>query len=215
MRTTALACSENTRFLNGRQILVGTSFPRGVRHNHRALADRFHQLAGLHIQCVCQFHNIEQAHVPLTALYTANIVTMQVCKLGQLFLRQIPLLSKGSQRFAEYDSWVGAWHLARQNRTAKRHSLCAITSRDLRGATAIVDTNGELEQLHIECVRALRSYMMEANETCKLLTQIKNFPVSVNQRVAILEQRRTENLASDKYQEARRKLFKAANWERS
>jgi hypothetical protein len=70
-----------------------------------------------------------------------------------------------------------------------------------------------LEELHMQCVRALRSYMAVANQTCKLLTAIKNFPLPTQTRTELLEQRRKENIASDKYQQARRRLFDAAHWE--
>jgi hypothetical protein len=70
----------------------------------------------------------------------------------------------------------------------------------------------DLEELHVECVRALRSYMAEANKTCKLLVNIKEFPVSLEMRQQIEEQRLSENLAHDDYQDARLALFSAAKW---
>jgi hypothetical protein len=73
----------------------------------------------------------------------------------------------------------------------------------------------DLEQLHIECVRSLRSYMSVANQTCKLLTRIEKFPVSADQRLEILEQRQHENLAFERYRNARNRLFEAARWDDS
>jgi hypothetical protein len=70
-----------------------------------------------------------------------------------------------------------------------------------------------LQGLHADCVRALRSYIAEANQTCKLLTNVKSFPLPVDQQMAIPEQRRKENAAHERYQEARRQLFAAAKWE--
>jgi hypothetical protein len=74
-------------------------------------------------------------------------------------------------------------------------------------------TKDDVEQLHIDCVRTLRAYITEANQTCKLLTEIKDFPIPTEKRLEMLEQRRRENLASERYQEARQRLFKAAQWD--
>jgi hypothetical protein len=74
-------------------------------------------------------------------------------------------------------------------------------------------SNQAVQQLHIDCVRTLRSYITEANETCKLLVGVQTFPVSVEQRIGIVEQRQRENIASDQYHVARRRLFDAANWD--
>jgi hypothetical protein len=74
-------------------------------------------------------------------------------------------------------------------------------------------SDGKLEELHVACVRALRAYIVEANKTCKLLTAITGFPLSLKQRSAILEQRLVENEAHDSYQFARQKLFQVANWD--
>jgi hypothetical protein len=71
-----------------------------------------------------------------------------------------------------------------------------------------------LEEIHAECVRALRRYMVEANKTCKLLTAIKRFPIDLKTKKKILDQRLIENEAQDLYQRTRRELFTAANWGR-
>lgn len=47
-----------------------------------------------HGQCLCQLHDIFQSHVPLAAFHPADIISMQVCPLGQLFLRIATLLAK-------------------------------------------------------------------------------------------------------------------------
>ena len=73
-------------------------------------------------------------------------------------------------------------------------------------------TREELEQLHIDCVRTLRSYIAEANQTSKLLVQVEKFPVPTVQRFQMLEQRQRENIALDRYQDARKRLFEAAKW---
>jgi hypothetical protein len=54
--------------------------------------------------------------------------------------------------------------------------------------------------------------MAEGNRTCRLLTQITSFPISLEDPTAIFEQRRAENEAHERYQSARTKLFEAANW---
>ena len=71
-----------------------------------------------------------------------------------------------------------------------------------------------LDEIHAECVSALRRYMAEANKTCKLLTAIKEFPINLKQKREILDQRLVENEAQEWYQKSRRKLFRAANWGR-
>ena len=76
-------------------------------------------------------------------------------------------------------------------------------------------TKEEVVQLHIDCVRSLRSYMAEANQTCKLLVQIDKFPVSAGDRISILEQRQRENVAFEQYRDARARLFDAAKWDDS
>jgi hypothetical protein len=70
----------------------------------------------------------------------------------------------------------------------------------------------ELESLHVDCGRALGSYIREAGRTCRLLKKIKKFPLSRNARIEILDQRLLENQAHDVYQRARRELFRAAKW---
>jgi len=36
-----------------------------------------------------------------------------------------------------------------------------------------------VQELHVECVRALRWYIAEANKTCRILAEITRFPVSL------------------------------------
>jgi hypothetical protein len=69
-----------------------------------------------------------------------------------------------------------------------------------------------VQDLHVACVRELRAYIAEANQTCKLLLGVKGFPIPPNHRIAMLEQRQRENIAYDRYQDARRRLFEAAKW---
>ena len=72
----------------------------------------------------------------------------------------------------------------------------------------------DLQELHRECMSALRAYIEVAGRSCQLLDEITSFPVSVKQTAAILQQRLAENEAHDRYQIARRKLFEAARWDR-
>jgi hypothetical protein len=75
------------------------------------------------------------------------------------------------------------------------------------------DGTEELQELHVQCVRALKAYMAEANKTCKLLTRITEFPLSFKERSEVLSQRLVENAAQESYQNARQKLFQTAGWE--
>ena len=71
----------------------------------------------------------------------------------------------------------------------------------------------KLQELHALCVRLLRNYIEEAKRSCQLLNEVPEFPVSLEVRKKILEQRRAENAAYERYQIARRNLFKAAQWD--
>jgi hypothetical protein len=73
-------------------------------------------------------------------------------------------------------------------------------------------TNDELTELQTFCVRALKRYMDEARKTCLILSDINEFPVSLEARRDILQQRQSENAAHEDYQAARKHLFRAANW---
>lgn len=75
------------------------------------------------------------------------------------------------------------------------------------------ESDEKLQDLHNKCVRSLRNYMAEANKTCQLLNAITKFPVSMEERMEILAQRRTENEAHERYHHARAILFRAAQWE--
>jgi hypothetical protein len=74
--------------------------------------------------------------------------------------------------------------------------------------------SNQVEEMHADCVRALRRYITEANKTCRLLEDITKFPINLETRSEILEQRLVENEAQERYQRARQALFQAANWER-
>jgi hypothetical protein len=69
-----------------------------------------------------------------------------------------------------------------------------------------------LKQLRTECVRTLRKYMHEADKTCTLLNSIRMFPVPLEKRLAILDQRLVENAAHERYQTSRQQLFRLAKW---
>jgi len=70
----------------------------------------------------------------------------------------------------------------------------------------------ELLKLHIDCVRSLRRYIGEANQTCTLLAQVEGFPIPAPRRIEMIDQRESENRASARYQNARKRLFDAAKW---
>src|SRR5262244_3987879 len=66
-----------------------------------------------------------------------------------------------------------------------------------------------VQELHVECVRALRWYIAEANKTCRILAEITRFPVSLEVRNQILQQRRAENAAHDRRRAFRKKYARA------
>jgi hypothetical protein len=45
-----------------------------------------------------------------------------------------------------------------------------------------------------------------------ILTNVREFPVSLEMRRKILQQLQTENAAHENYQAARKQLFEAAQW---
>ena len=73
--------------------------------------------------------------------------------------------------------------------------------------------NPNVSELHRLCVNALHGYISETNKTCRLLEQITAFPAPIEQRMAMLDQRRAESDAHERYQAARQNLFDAAKWE--
>jgi hypothetical protein len=90
------------------------------------------------------------------------------------------------------------------------HSASAIVSGRTGCILGLVATGSieHLRQLHAECVGALREYIHQAEKTCELLRSIPEFPLSMEHRLAVLEQRLAENAAHDRYQLAREKLFR-------
>lgn len=76
----------------------------------------------------------------------------------------------------------------------------------------IIAGMAKLKELHIQCVRALKEYMQQANKTCTLMDAIV-FPITHEQRLAVLEHRMQENAAQERYQIARQHFFEALNSE--
>jgi hypothetical protein len=71
----------------------------------------------------------------------------------------------------------------------------------------------QLLKLREDCTIALRRFVEQANKTCEIFQEIKpEFPLAVEDRQKILDQRQSENLAYDQYQIFRHKLFEAARW---
>ena len=58
-----------------------------------------------------QFHNVQQCNVPFAALDSTHIITMQLRKLGQAFLRQSALHAEFAHSLAEDCSRIGTSHL--------------------------------------------------------------------------------------------------------
>ena len=69
-----------------------------------------------------------------------------------------------------------------------------------------------LEKLHQECKTALAKLLKEGEEMCRVLSAIKSHPASVDQRMAVMEQRVRENGAQSAYHSARQALFMRAGW---
>lgn len=70
----------------------------------------------------------------------------------------------------------------------------------------------ELEQLHRACTSTLAKLLEEGKEMCRVLSAVTSYPVSREERRAIMEQRVKENSAQAAYDSARQALFKLAGW---
>ena len=67
------------------------------------------------------------------------------------------------------------------------------------------------EELREAFVSTFAKYFLEANRTHNLMLDVSIFPVSLQERLAILDQRQLESVALEKYLSARTKLLAAAS----
>jgi hypothetical protein len=66
------------------------------------------------------------------------------------------------------------------------------------------------QQLNARCVEALDRFNREAMKTCRLLSEMEVFPISVETRSTLAHQRFSENDAYNCYLEARQELCNLA-----
>ena len=71
--------------------------------------------------------------------------------------------------------------------------------------------NAEVLELQEACVRSFRRYFREANRTCKLLASLKMFPITLDQRLALAQQRQKEIYAYQSYRCVRGKFLELAS----
>ena len=71
-------------------------------------------------------------------------------------------------------------------------------------------TTTEWNQLNAGCIYALEDFNEEAERTCRLLAGIRNFPMSVEERSLLAQQRSAENAAYHCYLERRLRLCQLA-----
>ena len=69
----------------------------------------------------------------------------------------------------------------------------------------------EFGTLWKEASTAFHNYMASVDQTFLLLADLKTFPVSIEKRLEIVQQRQREALAREKFQEAREALFSAVH----
>jgi hypothetical protein len=81
--------------------------------------------------------------------------------------------------------------------TAERRGYCRIMG------------SGDIEQLHQQCVEALKDLIRQADRTCSLLQSMTEFPITLDSWNNALDHRVRENQAHARYQEARERLFRA------
>ena len=82
--------------MSGRAIDTGLCMGFGSGHRHsiavssavaqNPLENWFDQPGGLHLQAVCQLHDVEETDIPFAALHSTDVVAMQIGQLRQLFL---------------------------------------------------------------------------------------------------------------------------------
>ncbi len=70
----------------------------------------------------------------------------------------------------------------------------------------------EVSDLHRRCTEALAAYVDQLQKSCGLLNGIETFPISLAGRRAVLDQRRAESGALERYHLARNRLYTAAKW---
>jgi hypothetical protein len=71
----------------------------------------------------------------------------------------------------------------------------------------------QMLKLREDCTGALRRFVEQAHKTCEILETIKpEFPLAMEDRQRVLQQRQSENLAYEQYQASRNRLFEAARW---
>jgi len=69
-----------------------------------------------------------------------------------------------------------------------------------------------VEKLHRQCMAAVGRLLKESEAMCRLLGAVKRHPVTVEERMAIVEQRVRENDAQSAYNSVRQALFTLAGW---
>ena len=70
--------------------------------------------------------------------------------------------------------------------------------------------NSEFNEMHVNCVTAMRVYFVEAEKTTDLLAKCTAEPLSFEDRFDLLSQEITENEAHTRYTTAKRLLHNAA-----
>ena len=67
----------------------------------------------------------------------------------------------------------------------------------------------EIRKLHRICVKSLRDYIPEAQNTCTLLEKMDDFPVPLGVWISATEQRNAEYHAQERYRLIREQIFDA------
>jgi hypothetical protein len=67
------------------------------------------------------------------------------------------------------------------------------------------------DSVYRDCIRKLKDYIYEATRTCDMLNRITSSPLSAKERHQILEQRKKESDALERYHLARQRLFDAVS----
>lgn len=70
-----------------------------------------------------------------------------------------------------------------------------------------MDESPDLRQLRVACLRLLAAYVFEADRTLSLLASYKKFPITLQKRLALIEQEQKENDAYQDYHSARAKMM--------
>lgn len=96
--------------------------------------------------------------------------------------------------------------------SAVRHGLVNGNQRHSKHRKTVKGIKN-LCMLREEFLETLENYIQESRKTCDVLNSIDKLPISMKQRLTILDQRQKENRAHERHQVVRERLFASLEFE--